>query len=206
MSSASRMAHSSRNRLQRYNKKSPLSSAFTENSKLTRRLNLSFTSIKGQNSIFPTDVSSHSLYPINKGNSDEGFTSVLPSTFFQLKKVSNSNLRGHSVVLICVFEWGLESFYERTAVLLKKDCINTGFFIRKNRVLMGYAAGGRHTCRPTSDGGAPDEGKPVDDWWCLVKDVPFTCYERWTGHSRGEVRRMQEFYVCRPPTGWDNLN
>jgi hypothetical protein len=103
MSSASRMGITPVIEYKDTTKKRPLSSACTENSKLTRHLNLYFTSIKGQNSISPPDISPHSIHPMNKGKSDEGFTSVLPSIFFQLKKVFNSNLRGHSTVLTRVF-------------------------------------------------------------------------------------------------------
>jgi hypothetical protein len=37
----------------------------------------------GQISILPPDVSICAAQPINKGKSGEGFTSVLPSIFFQ---------------------------------------------------------------------------------------------------------------------------
>jgi hypothetical protein len=64
---------------------------------------------------------------MNKGKSDEGFTSILPSIFFQC------NSYGHHVVLTRPFEEGLESSYERTAVLLKKDWGKLGLSITDTR-------------------------------------------------------------------------
>jgi hypothetical protein len=47
--------------------------------------------LRAYNFILPPDVSPHSIHPMNKGYSDEGFTYFFPSIFFQDKKVFNSN-------------------------------------------------------------------------------------------------------------------